>query len=167
MTLRPSTCLGPYEITAPIECASDAIRTREHHPESIDAAAAKLADADLLTRTFDIADVFPLAPACAREPYTAQGTPVHGTTRLHIAAYFDELDIAEWLLARGMNPDARAAVDSNGFGGYTALYSTVVSQHNFWVNYGNGQPDEARFTRLLLDRGADPGVHSPAPRGGT
>lgn len=113
-------------------------------------------DPDLLTRTFDVADVFPLAPACSAEPYVAQGTPVHGTTLLHIAAYFDELEIAEWLLNQGMHPDARASVDADGFGGYTALFSTVVSQHNFWVNYGKGQPDEARFTRLLLDRGADP-----------
>jgi hypothetical protein len=96
-------------------------------------------------------------PACAREPYTAQGTPVHGTTLLHIAAYFDELEIGEWLLSRGM-ADARSAIDSDGFGGYTALFSTVVSQRNFWVNYGKGQPDEARFTRLLLDRGANPNV---------
>jgi hypothetical protein len=80
-------------------------------------------DPDLLTRTFDIVDVYPMAPACSREPYTAQGTPVHGTTLLHLAAYFDELEIAEWLLERGMNPDARAATDADGFGGYTALYS--------------------------------------------
>ena len=117
-------------------------------------------DPDLLTRTFDIADVYPLAPACSSEPYTAQGTPVHGTTLLHIAAYFDELEIAEWLLDRGMSPDARAATDAGGFGGYTALFSTVVSQHNFWVNYGKGQPDEARVTRLLLERGADPNVRA-------
>lgn len=117
-------------------------------------------DPDLLVRTFDIADVFPLAPACAKNAYTAQGTPVHGTTLLHIAAYFDELEIAEWLLDRGMDPDAGAALDDDGIGGYTALFSTVVSQHNFWVNYGKGQPDEARFTRLLLDRGADPNVRA-------
>jgi ankyrin repeat protein len=117
-------------------------------------------DPDLLTRTFDIGDIFPLAPACADEPYTAQGTPVHGTTLLHLAAYFDELETAEWLLDRGMDPNARAAIDTNGFGGYTALFSTVVSQHNFWVNYGKGQPDKARFTRLLLDRGADPNVRA-------
>jgi len=117
-------------------------------------------DPDLLTRTFAIADIFPLAPACARDPYTAQGTPVHGTTLLHIAAYFDELEIAEWLLDRGMDPNARAAIDTDGFGGYTALFSTVVSQRNFWVNYGKGQPDEARFTRLLLDRDADPNVRA-------
>ena len=131
------------------------------HRGRIDLLEAHLArDPDLLTRTFDIADVYPLAPACSRDPYTAQGTPVHGTTLLHLAAYFDELDIAEWLLDRGMNPDARAAIDGDGFGGYTALFSTAVSQRNFWVNYGRGQPDEARFTRLLLARGADPHVRA-------
>lgn len=117
-------------------------------------------DPQLLTRTFDIVDIYPLAPACSREPYTAQGTPVHGTTLLHIAAYFDEVEIAEWLLDRGMNPDAPAAIDADGFGGYTALFSSVVSQRGFWVNYGKGQPDEARFTRLLLDRGANPNVRA-------
>jgi hypothetical protein len=131
------------------------------HRGRIDLLEAHLGrDPDLLARTFAIEEVFPLAPACAREPYTAQGTPVHGTTLLHIAAYFDELEIAEWLLDRGMDPDVRAATDANGFGGYTALFSTVVSQHNFWVNYGKGQPDDARFTRLLLDRGADPNVRA-------
>ena len=131
------------------------------HRGRIDLLEAHLGrDPDLLTRTFDIADVFPLAPACARDPYTAQGTPVHGTTLLHLAAYFDEVEIAEWLLDRGMDPDARAAIDADGFGGYTALFSTVVSQRNFWVNYGKGQPDEARFTRLLLGRGADPNVRA-------
>jgi hypothetical protein len=131
------------------------------HRGRIDLLEAHLAaDPDLLMRTFDIADIFPLAPACARDPYTAQGTPVHGTTLLHIAAYFDELDIAEWLLDRGMDPNAHAAIDGDGVGGYTALFSTVVSQRNFWVNYGEGQPDEARFTRLLLDRGANPNIRA-------
>jgi hypothetical protein len=131
------------------------------HRGRIDLLEAHLArDPDLLTRTFDITDVYPLAPACWREPYTAQGTPVHGTTLLHIAAYFDELEIAQWLLDRGMDPDVRSAIDADGFGGYTALFSTVVSQRNFWVNYGKGQPDDARFTHLLLDRGADPNIRA-------
>jgi hypothetical protein len=131
------------------------------HRGRIDLLDAHLArDPNLLTRTFAIDDIFPLAPACARDPYMAQGTPVHGTTLLHIAAYFDELEIAEWLLERGMDPNAGAAVDADGFGGYTALFSTVVSQRNFWVNYGKGQPDEARFTRLLPERGADPNIRA-------
>ena len=131
------------------------------HRGRIDLLEPHLArDPGLLARTFDISEIFLFAPACAADRYTAQGTPVHGTTLLHIAAYFDELEIAEWLLDRGMSPDVRAAIDADGFGGYTALFSTVVSQHNFWVNYGKGQPDDARFTRLLLDRGADPNVRA-------
>lgn len=116
-------------------------------------------DPALLTRTFTLADVFQLAPACHSTPYSAQGTPLDGTTLLHIAAYFGELEIGEWLLDRGMDPDAPAAV-SGGIGGYTALFSTVVSQPNFWVNYGKGEPDEARFTKLLLGRGANPNVRA-------
>jgi hypothetical protein len=131
------------------------------HRGRIDLLETHLArDPALLTRTYEKADIYPLAPACIPDPYTAQGTPVHGTTLLHIAAYFDEVEIAEWLLDRGMDPDSRSAVDADGFGGYTALFSTVVSQRNFWVNYGKGQPDEARFTRLLLDRGANPNIRA-------
>jgi hypothetical protein len=131
------------------------------HRGRIDLLEAHLArDPDLLTRTFHIIDVYPLAPACSREPYVAQGTPVHRTTLLHLAAYFDEVEIGTWLLDRGMNPDAPAAIGADGFGGYTALFSTVVSQRNFWVNYGKGEPDEARFTRLLLDRGANPNIRA-------
>jgi Ankyrin repeats (many copies) len=131
------------------------------HRGRIDLLEAHLArDPELLTRTFDVVDVYPMAPACSRDPYTAQGTPVHGTTLLHLAAYFDEMEIARWLLEHGMSPDARAATDADGFGGYTALYSTVVSQHNFWINYGRSRPDDASFTRLLLDAGADPNIRA-------
>jgi hypothetical protein len=117
-------------------------------------------DPSLLTRTFTAEEVYPLAPACHAAPYSAQGTPVHATTLLHIAAYFDELAIGEWLLDRGMHPDTPAAVNADGIGGFTALFSTVVSQRNFWVNYGKRRPDEARFTRLLLDRGANVNVRA-------
>lgn len=117
-------------------------------------------DPALLTRTFDVHAVYPMAPGCVHDPYRAQGTPVHHTTLLHVAAYFDELEIGAWLLDRGMDPNAPAAIEADGIGGYTPLFSTVVSQRNFWVNYGKGEPDEARFTRLLLERGADPNVRA-------
>ena len=131
------------------------------HRGRIDRLEAHLArDPDLLTRTFAKSEIYPLAPACAKDPHTAQGTPIHGTTLLHIAAYFDELEIGEWLLDRGMSPNVPSAIDADGVGGYTALFSTVVSQRNFWVNYGKGERDEARFTRLLLDRGADPNARA-------
>jgi hypothetical protein len=35
-----------------------------------------------------------------------------------------------------------------------------VSQHNFWVNYIKGSTDDASFTRLLLDHGADTNIRA-------
>ncbi len=58
-----------------------------------------------------------------------------------------------------MDVDARAAVDADGFGGHTALFATVVSQPNFWMNYTGG-PQVAPFTKLLLDHGADPNARA-------
>jgi hypothetical protein len=68
---------------------------------------------------------------------------------------YDELEIAQWLLDRGMDVNVKAAVDEDGFGGHTPLFATVVSQPNFWINH-QSRPDPATFTRLLLDHGADP-----------
>jgi len=64
--------------------------------------------------------------------------------------------MAEWLLGQGMRADAPAAVGRSGFGGYTALFGTVVSQPNFWMNYRGRGPFEAPMTELLLRHGADP-----------
>jgi hypothetical protein len=63
---------------------------------------------------------------------------------------YDELEIGRWLLERGMDVDARATIDDEGFGGHTALFATVVSQPNFWMNHRGG-PQVAPFTELLLD----------------
>jgi len=69
------------------------------------------------------------------------------------------LEIARWLLSRGAEVNARAAVDADGFGGHTALFNTVVAQPNFWVNH-NHTADAAEFPRLLLDHGADPNARA-------
>jgi hypothetical protein len=76
-----------------------------------------------------------------------------------MCADYDEIEIARWLLERGMDPNVKADVDSDGFGGHTALFSTVVSQPNFWMNH-TGQPQVAPFTQLLLKHGADPNVRA-------
>ena len=76
-----------------------------------------------------------------------------------MAVDYDEMEIARWLLDRGMDVDAPAAIDRDGFGGHTALFATVVSQPNYWMNRGHALPD-APFTRLLLDHGADPNVRA-------
>src|SRR5262245_211568 len=120
-------------------------------------------DPQLLSRQFAIGEIFPPEVGCNAAPYEAMGTPVDGGTLLHLAVYWDELDMTEWLLARGADPNARAAVDADGFGGHTALFNSVVSQAAFWRNYPRFEarkPEQARFTELLLARGADPNVRA-------
>ena len=117
-------------------------------------------DSQLLQRTFTHEEIYPPELGCHDEVLATQGTPLKGTTLLHLCADYDEIEIARWLLDRGMDPNVRAAVDANGFGGHTALFGTVVSQPNFWMNYGNREPFEAPFTQLLLERGADPNVRA-------
>ena len=120
-------------------------------------------DPQLLSRQFAIGDIFPPEVGCNQAPYEAMGTPVDGGTLLHLAVYWDELDMAKWLLDRGADPNGRAAVDADGFGGHTALFGAVVSQAGFWINYPRVQPPktgDARFTELLLARGADPNMRA-------
>jgi hypothetical protein len=116
-------------------------------------------DPDLLRRTFTHEEIYPPALGCHDDVQATQGTPLAGTTLLHMCVDYDEFEIAQWLLERGMEVDARAAVNAEGFGGHTALFGTVVSQPNFWMNY-TGQPQVAPFTELLLDHGADPNVRA-------
>jgi hypothetical protein len=117
-------------------------------------------DPDLLKRTFTHEEIYPPEFGCHDEVLATQGTPLKGTTLLHLCADYDELEIARWLLDRGMDPNIRAAVDADGFGGHTALFGTVVSQPNFWMNYYDRGPYEAPFTQLLLERGADTNIRA-------
>jgi hypothetical protein len=112
-------------------------------------------DPTLLTRTFSHEEIYPPALGCHDEVQATQGTPLKGTTLLHLAADYDELEIAGWLLDQGMPVDTPASVSGDGIGGHTALFGTVVSQPNFWINYQH-RPDLAPLTRLFLARGADP-----------
>ncbi|MGH7570075.1 MAG: ankyrin repeat domain-containing protein [Gemmatimonadales bacterium] len=116
-------------------------------------------DPVLLRRTFTHEEIYPPELGCHDEVLATHGTPLAGTTLLHICADYDEIEIARWLLEKGMDVDARAAVDADGFGGHTALFATVVSQPNFWMNYGK-QAQVAPFTQLLLDHGADPNARA-------
>lgn len=116
-------------------------------------------DPSLLNRTFTHEEIYPPEMGCHNEVLATQGTPLAGTTLLHLCVDYDEYEIAEWLIAKGSDVNARAAVDENGFGGHTPLFCTVVSQPNFWMNY-QGKPQEARFTELLLKLGADVSVRA-------
>jgi hypothetical protein len=116
-------------------------------------------DPNLLRRTFTHEEIYPPEIGCHEDPHSTHGTPLAGTTLLHMCVDYDELEIAKWLIAHGMDVNEKAAVDDEGFGGHTALFATVVSQPNFWMNY-QGLPQAAPFTQLLLDHGADPNVRA-------
>lgn len=114
-------------------------------------------DPSLLERTFSHEEIYPPELGCHDERLATQGTPLGGTTLLHMCIDYDEMEIARWLIRKGMDVNTRSAIDVQGFGGYTALFATVVSQPNFWMNRGYKEQD-APFTRLLLEHGADPNI---------
>jgi hypothetical protein len=116
-------------------------------------------DPSVLNRTFPHEEIYPLEMGCHDEVLATQGTPLKGTTLLHLCVDYDELEIAKWLIERGADVNARAAIDADGFGGHTPLFCTVVSQPNFWMNY-QGHEQTAPFAELLLHHGADPNIRA-------
>lgn len=104
------------------------------------------ADPALLTRRFTRREIYPRELGCTGDLDSGMHwTPLEGTTLLHIAIDFREPEIFDWLLARGADVNARAAVDAEGFGGHTPLFHCVV----------NGPQRDTAMTRALLDHGAD------------
>ena len=122
-------------------------------------------DPALLRRTFSLEEIYPPSMKCqpVKPGSYDEGlprTPIAGSTLLHVAVEYDELEIARWLLDHGMDANVRAAVDENGFGGHTPLFNAAVSYPNFWMNFTGGwahsrKPMQADFAELLLARGAD------------
>jgi hypothetical protein len=130
------------------------------HRGRIDLLAGHLRrDPKLLTRTFAHEEIYPPEMGCHDEVMATHGTPLAGTTLLHMCADYGEIEIARWLLAQGMNADEPALVDGDGFGGHTALFGAVVSQANFGANH-RGEAGDGSFARLLLDHGANPNARA-------
>ena len=131
------------------------------HRGRIDLLEAHLRrDPQLMRRTFSHEEIYPPEIGCHDEVLATHGTPLKGATLLHMCVDYGELEIAHWLLAHGANVNTKAAVDADGFGGHTALFSTVVSQTNFWMNYNKRGPVGAPFTEIFLARGADPNARA-------
>lgn len=131
------------------------------HRGRVDLLEKLLAKApELLDRRFTFAEIYPPELGCdGDQVQMTHGTSLEGATLLHMCCDYDELEIAKWLIAKGADVNARAAVDAEGFGGHTPLFATVVSQPNFWMNHNNG-PKVAPFAELLLENGADPNVRA-------
>ncbi|MCZ7649350.1 MAG: ankyrin repeat domain-containing protein [Planctomycetota bacterium] len=100
-----------------------------------------------LNRLFSEAEIFP--PELGVKPGDGLClTPMDGITLLHAAVEFHDEAAAAWLLERGADPNARSAVNAEGFGGYTPLFHTVVTM---------GAHTPALAQRLLA-HGADPAL---------
>src|SRR5271165_2338926 len=113
-------------------------------------------DPQMVSRTFSHEEIYPPQLAChADHSYALHGTPLAGTTLLHICVDFDEIEIARWLIEHGADVNAKAALEADGFGGHTPLFGCVVSQA-----YLCRRQQDAEFARLLLDHGADPNARS-------
>jgi ankyrin repeat protein len=127
------------------------------HRGRIDLLEAHLRrDPRLLSQTFSHQEIYPLALGCSADHSLGlHGTPLDGTTLLHICVDFDEIEIAGWLIERGAKVNGRAELDADGFGGHTPLFGCVVSQA-----YLCGRQRDAAFARLLLDHGADPNARA-------
>jgi hypothetical protein len=138
-------------------CRDEVEMVRElvtRHPALLHEDARGERDPALLTRTFAHEAIYPPALGCHTDHTQAlHGTPLDGVTLLHMSIDFDEIAITRWLLEQGMDVDARAAVEADGFGGHTALFGTVVTQPI------RLRRDDA-VARLPLDHGADPRVRA-------
>lgn len=129
------------------------------HRGRIDLLEEHLAsEPNLLSRTFSHEEIYPPELGCNDEVLATQGTPLHGTTLLHMCVDYAEYEIAKWLIEKGADVNARASIDANGFGGQTPIFNAVMSQPNFWLNYrGSSVPP---FAELLLEHGADLSVRA-------
>ncbi|MEO6006115.1 MAG: ankyrin repeat domain-containing protein [Opitutus sp.] len=102
-------------------------------------------DPRLLERRFSLSELYPPECGCAHAGRSGMHwTPLDGTTLLHLAIDFRERAIFDWLLAEGIDVNAPATKDSEGFGDHTALFNAVVS----------GPSNDSFFAAELLKRGA-------------
>ena len=76
-----------------------------------------------------------------------------GATLLHVAAEFDQVEIAERLLHAGAEINAPALTDANGIGGQTAIFHAATQNGHFGI----------AAVRFLLEKGADLTVRCRLP----
>lgn len=107
-------------------------------------------DRELINRRFSYREIYPPELGCADDLRSGlHGTPIDGTTMLHLAIDFDEREIFDWLLEQGADVNAPATIDKEGFGGHTPLFNAIVSD-----SYVNGRQRDAYMVKRLLELGA-------------
>ena len=108
-------------------------------------------DPALISKRFSYREIYPTEFGCANDFRSGlHGTPIDGTTMLHLCIDFDEREIFDWLLEKGADVNAAALIDNEGFGGHTPLFNAIVSDA-----YVNGRQRDAYMAHRLLDLKAD------------
>lgn len=120
------------------------------HRGRVDLLEACLArDPAILERRFSEMEIYP-AELGLKLRDGLHCAPLDGATLLHMATEYHEAEIAQWLIERGADPNARAAIDADGFGGHTPLFHTTVTL----------VIKTDTMARLLLRGGADPNARA-------
>lgn len=110
----------------------------------------------LLARRFTHREIYPPELGCPDNPLSGMcGTPIVGTTLLHLAIDFDEQEVFDLLLELGADVNARAEIDADGFGGHTPLFNALVN-----CAVTNGRQRDAAMMKALLARGASPALRT-------
>ena len=114
-------------------------------------------DPNLFERTFTHEEIYPPELGCHDEIQATQGTPLAGTTLLHLCADYDELEIARWLLEQGMNPNAssRCRFERLWWLHGAIRHGGVAAK---LLDELRGKEKAAPMTELLLEHGADPNI---------
>lgn len=108
-------------------------------------------DPALINRRFSLREIYPPELGCEEGILSGMhGTPIDGTTLLHLSIDFDEREIFDWLLTQGADVNAAALVDHEGFGGHTPLFNAIVSDA-----YVCGRQRDGYMGERLLKLGAD------------
>ena len=109
-------------------------------------------DPALIARRFTYREIYPPELGCANDNRSGlHGTPIDGTTLLHLAIDFDEQEIFDLVLEHGADPNARATVDAEGFGGHTPIFNAVVS-----CAYACGRQRGGLMAKALIRNDAKP-----------
>jgi Ankyrin repeat len=105
----------------------------------------------LINQRFSYREIYPPDLGCADDLRSGlHGTPIDGTTLLHLSIDFDEREIFNWLLAQGADVNASATIDKEGFGGHTPLFNLVLASRQ----------RDGYMVRRLLELGADINVRA-------
>ena len=106
------------------------------------------ADPSLLTRTFTHREIYPAEMGCHDAIDATVGTPLGGTTLLHMCVDYDEMEIGALAPGPGHGPQrARPGGRRADSAATPPLFNAVVSQPNFWMNYQKRGPFVAPIDR--------------------